>query len=391
MENKQIDILDVLLILAKHKKFIFFTVLLVSIISVTYVLVVPKLWTSTVTLLPASEQESSLNFGSSSFFGLGSTILGSSFQKDAEELVTIMKSRTFSEDVINNFNLVDYFKIKDSDSLVVMDKVLIKFREKMRNIHIDEDTGLIMISISSKNKYLSSDIANYYSHKLEKYNLESRSSKGKSKRIFIGERLDEVKNELDSLSLAINSFKKENNTLDLERQSIAMIELYSDLITKKIETEIELDYSSQFLSNESPKYKELLNRKIAINEKIKELEFATKQNKIKFSLNLNEIPDLELHLSELLIAFEIQTSLYSYLYPEYEEAKIDEVKDLPTIEIIDDAVPAGLRSYPKRARMCVTNFIISLILSIFFSFIIEYFQNNEDRLTLLKRHLLFYK
>ncbi len=391
MENKQIDILDVLLILAKHKKFISFVVMLVSIISVIYVMVVPKLWTSASTILPASEQSSSFNIGSSSFLGLGSTILGNAFQKDAEELVTIMKSRNFSEDVIYKYNLIDYFKIKDADSLVAMDIALIKLKETIRNVNIDDDSGLIIISISTKDKFLSADISNYYVKKLEKYNMENRSTKGKSKRIFIGKRLDEVRSELDSLSLAINSFKKENNTLDLETQSNAMITLYSDLIAQKIETEIELDYSSQFLSIESPKYKGLLNRKIAILKKIKEIEFSTEQDKIKFSLNLEEIPDLELQLSKLLIAFEIQKKLYTYLYPEYEEARIEEVKDLPTIEIIDKAVPAGLRSYPRRARMCVTNFIVAFILSIFLSFVIEYFQNNKERYRELLRHISKWK
>jgi tyrosine-protein kinase Etk/Wzc len=387
MENKQIDILDILLVLAKHKKFIFFMLLIVSAISVIYVVIVPKLWTSTTTILPASEQNSSFNIGNSSFLGLSSTILGNSFQKDAEELVTIMKSRSFSEDVIHKYNLIKYFKIKNADSLVAMDRALIKLREKIRNINIDEDTGLIIISIITKDKFLSADISNYYAKKLEKHNLENRFSKGKIKRIFIRKRLDEVKSELDSLSLEISNFKKEYNTIDLEVQSHAMITLYSDLIAKKMETEIELDYSSQFLSTESPKYKGLLNRNNAINQKIKEIESSDQQNRIKFALNLEEIPDLQLRFSKLLIALEIQKKLYTYLYPEYEEAKIEEVKDLPTIEIIDKAVPAGLRSYPKRARMCVTNFVVTFILSIFLSFAIEYFQNNKDRFSLLMKHL----
>lgn len=386
-KTKEIDILDVLLILAKHKKFILFTVLFVSIISIIYVMVVPQLWTSNSTMLPASEDNSSLNIGNSSFLGLSSTILGNTSQKDAEELVTIMKSRTFSEDVINEYNLMNYFKIKDADPLVAMDRALIKFREKIRKINIDEDSGLIIISIITKDKFLSADISNYYAKKLEKYNLENRASKGKNKRIFIGKRLKEVKSELDSLSLAINNFKKEHNTIDLETQSTAMITLYSDLIAQKIETEIELDFSSQFLSTDSPKYIELLNKKNAIIQKIEEIEFSDQLNKVKFGLNLEDIPDLELQLSKLLIAFEIQQMLYTYLYPEYEEAKIEEVKDLPTIEVIDSAVPSGLRSYPRRARKCVTNFIVAFILSIFLSFAIEYFQSNKDRLLILMKYL----
>ena len=89
MENKQIDVLDILLILAKHKKFIIITTLIVSIIAVIYSLVIPEIWTSTATILPTQEQRSQLPFGSSSLLGLGSSFLGIASQTQSLELYTL--------------------------------------------------------------------------------------------------------------------------------------------------------------------------------------------------------------------------------------------------------------------------------------------------------------
>ncbi|HHE39169.1 MAG TPA: hypothetical protein ENL20_11455, partial [Candidatus Cloacimonetes bacterium] len=118
MKTKEIDILDILLILAKHKWFIIITTLIVSIAAVVYSLLATQYWVSTATILPAQEQRSQLPFGSSSLLGLGSSLLGGSFQTQGMDLITIMNSRTFAEDVVKKFNLIEYFEIEDSDTLV---------------------------------------------------------------------------------------------------------------------------------------------------------------------------------------------------------------------------------------------------------------------------------
>ena len=73
------------------------------------------------------------------------------------------------------------------------------------------------------------------------------------------------------------------------------------------------------------------------------------------------------------------------MFPQYEQAKIEEVKDLPTIEIIDKAVPAGKRSKPKRAKFCILSFFISLFLSSFFILIKQPFKEKFNKFQDLKR------
>ncbi len=385
MKTKEIDILDVLIVLIKHKKFIIWTTIIVSIAAVVYVLLAPQYWVSTSTILPAQDQRNQLPFGGSSLFGLGYSLMGGAFQTQGIDLITIMSSRTFSEDVIKKFNMIEYFEIKDPDSLVVIEKALEYLTEEVRSIRINEETGLISIDIETKDKYLSAKIANYYWQKLEKYNIESRMSKGKQKRIFIENRLKNVKNTLDSLSLFINDFQKINRTIDLETQIQAVIALYSDLVAQKISTELELEFQKNYYDISSPNVVSLNQKLNIIIKKIKELEFNDSENKVKFGLNINDIPDISLEYAELIAKLEIQKKIYEYLFPQYEQAKIEEVKDLPTIEIIDKAVPAGKRSKPKRAKFCILSFFISLFLSSFFILIKQPFKEKFNKFQDLKR------
>ena len=54
--------------------------------------------------------------------------------------------------------------------------------------------------------------------------------------------------------------------------------------------------------------------------------------------NLSEIPELAIQLYRLKREVEIQNNLFTFLTQQYEEAKIQEVKNTPTIQILDIAV-----------------------------------------------------
>ncbi|RLC48215.1 MAG: hypothetical protein DRH57_02570 [Candidatus Cloacimonadota bacterium] len=363
MENKEIDILDILIIIAKHKKFVIITTLIVSVIAVIYSLLTTQYWTSTATILPAQEQRSQASFISSSLRGFGSSLLGGTLQTQGMDLVTIMKSRTFSEDVVRKFNLIKYLKIDNPDSLISMELAVRALKKKISKIKINEETGVISISIETKDRFLSSKIANYYWQLLDKYNREIRMTKGKQSRIFIEERLYQIKNELDSLAMKINEFQKRNKTIDLNQQTIKLINSYSDLISQKMNIEIEIEYNKEFLDSYSPIIQSLIKKKQIIDKKIKEIELSEDNLKPKYILNIDDIPDLSLKYAYLKLNYQIKQNLYEFLYPQYESAKIEEIKDLPTIEVIDKAIPAGLRSRPKRAKLCIISFMLSLFLS----------------------------
>lgn len=377
MDKKSIDILDILLILGKHKKFIFFTTLIVSIVAVIYVLVIPKYWISTATILPANEQRNQLSFGSSSLLGISSSLLGGSFQTQGLDLLTIMNSRTFAEDVINKFNLISYFEIEDPDTLVVIETAVKELNESVKRIGMNEETGLISIKIETKDRYLSSDIANYYWQKLEKYNLETRMSKGKQKRIFLEKRVEEVKANIIDLSQELLAFQKKHNIIKLEDQTSAIIQSYSELIIQKNKKELDLEFALEFTNSQNPNIDKLKLENQILTNKISELEEIQSNNKFKYILSLNSIPDKALKFANMTMNLGIQKQIYNFLYPQFEQAKIEEIKDLPTLEVIDKAIPSGLRSKPKRAKLCISAFIIALFLSSLLSY--SYNQFNSYR------------
>ncbi|MCD4828672.1 MAG: hypothetical protein K8R90_04475 [Candidatus Cloacimonetes bacterium] len=386
MSNKQADIFDVLTIVAKHRTMILIILAIVSVASVAYALFVTQYWTSHAVLRPVDDGGNLMGMGAS-FLGLGSALLGGGMSYRGEDFLTIMRSRTFSEDVIRQFSLIEHFEIEESDSLVAMERALKKLTRNFRDVYFDEEDGTVHIVILSKDKQMSREIANYYWHELDQYNRHYKITKGRENRIFIEQRLNEVKDEIESLAKQLQSFLEENNTIQLEEQTRQIIGIYAELVTSKVEVDLELEYARQFLSDESMDMSRLLEKQRILSEQIRDMEGQRESEHPKYILALDRFPELQYKYGKLMLEFEVQKKIYEFLYPQFEQARIDELKDTPTIELIDEARLAGRRSKPRRARLCITNFVVALIASIFLAFVVEYVQLNREKAVLFWRLL----
>jgi uncharacterized protein involved in exopolysaccharide biosynthesis len=67
-----------------------------------------------------------------------------------------------------------------------------------------------------------------------------------------------------------------------------------------------------------------------------------------------------------------QEMLFELLTREYELAKIEEAKSMPTIQILDRAIVPEKKSKPKRAQMVMLSCVTALFISIFAAFVREY-------------------
>jgi uncharacterized protein involved in exopolysaccharide biosynthesis len=384
-KTKEIDILDVFIVLAKHKKFIFWTTLIVSIAAVVYSLLVPQYWVSTASILPAEDRVSRSFSGS--LMDLGSSFLGGSGKNNAISLVSIMKSRTFSERVINKFDLMNYFEIDEPDSLISLELALIKLKEKIVSIQINDESGLIYINAETKNKKLSADIANYYVERIEEYNQKTRMTKGRQKRIFLEKRLAEIESNLQSLSNQLKIFYKQNNAIDLTEQTKVMLDIYSELISKKMQKEVQLELAAHSMVENAPIIETLKKEIDVLSNKIKELEKSEINSDFKYGLSLDDVSDLIVEYADLELKIRIEKALYEFMYPQYEQARLEELRDLPSIEVIDVARLSGLRSKPQRAMICIFSFLASFILTSIVAMLYEFFLAEEQKFKKLMRLL----
>lgn len=370
--EKKIDnsdnILSYINVMAKHKSMILWSVTMVSIAAVIFSLVTPIYWVSYASFRPIDDS-SGLSLDAGSLLGLGSSMFGSS-QTTGQDYKSIMLSRTFSEKVIKKYDLYSYFKLKDKDPLVNRDNAIKNLRENMVRIDIDEITSILSVSVETKDKEMSADIANFYWQELDSYNLVDRKTKAKMTREFLEERVNQIKKTIDQKTDSLQVLFEKYNIVDIDSQAEMLIDNYSKLIAKLEEEKIKLEYQKLMYPSNTQLLLDQQNFILLIQQQINDFEKNT-DSKALFLPNFSDVPKASIEYARLEMDLEIEKKVLEFVYPQLEAAKIEELKKTPSLEVIDHAQPAGLRSKPKRAMFCISVFIIALTFFIILAFLVE--------------------
>ena len=112
----------------------------------------------------------------------------------------------------------------------------------------------------------------------------------------------------------------------------------------------------------------------ALTEQLHRMEYRAETDKPNarelFPL-FSKMPELETQLRQLMREVEIQNTLFTFLTQQYEEAKINEARDTPTIQVLDIAVNPNIKFKPFRSVLVIAAGIFGLIFGILIAFIRE--------------------
>ena len=99
------------------------------------------------------------------------------------------------------------------------------------------------------------------------------------------------------------------------------------------------------------------------------------ENRLKDFRETNRIiassPQLILEQERLLREVQINTTLYTELKKQYEIIKIEEIKNIPLISVMDYARPAAKKDKPKRSIIVLTSLLLSFLGSACYVFVRE--------------------
>jgi len=385
MEQHNLDIFELVRIMASRRNLIIWITLVVAVAAVAYSLLTPELFSSKASFFAVGDDDNALPINIPGLSGLASSFLGGNAAPKAENFITVMQSRTFREDVIRKFGLIEYFKYDHADSLRNMDDALLALHTKVISMGYDSGSGLISLRAKTKDKQLSLNIVNFYLVRLEEYNREQKLTQGKLNREFLEGRVQEVRGKLDSLIVANQKFQESNKAIHLEAQAKAIVDAYGALIAESMKADIELELAKANFGHQSPFVKERELRKDGIRRQIRELE-ASKETP-EYLINIAKLPRVTANYLRLQMDMKIYSTVFEYLYPQYEAARLSELRDMPTIDVLDVPRLAGRRDFPKRAKICAFSTIAGFLFAVMLAFLIEIISRNPQRISEIKKSL----
>ncbi len=367
--NKEMGLLDLIYIIAKRKTLVISITFVFAIAAIVYSLLTPKYWISSTVINPVAESGSMSSFSSDLMGMFAGGLVKTQKSEMAIQFISTMQSRTFRDQIVDEFDLLTYFDLQGLPEDVAKEEAVQRVSSKLTKLRYDQESGLVYILIETKDKEFSKRIAEYYLEQLQDYLRYSRMSKSRLQREFLEGRVQSLNREIDSLAVAIRDFQIKNNAIALDQQTMSLITLYSESIAGYFKADIEYELAKTQYSSTSPVVQDLETKKNILADRIKDFE-SSKSNMIpEYILPIDQIPELSMQFALLRLNAEIQKKVYEYIYPQYEVAKLDELRDMPSFEIIDKPVLAGLRSRPKRGMIVVSvtfaAFLLGCIIALF--------------------------
>jgi uncharacterized protein involved in exopolysaccharide biosynthesis len=131
-------------------------------------------------------------------------------------------------------------------------------------------------------------------------------------------------------------------------------------------------------TNASEQRKFIEKRLADVKKDLEKAENMVKEFKEK-NRRVSDSPQLILEQERLVREVNLQTVLFTTLKQQYELAKIDEVKNIPVINVLDEAKPAAKKNSPRRSIYAIGGMIIGLIASIAYVIIDNNYRNSTQQ------------
>ncbi len=367
MNTENIYGLEFLKVIYKNRKTIIIITLITFILSVGFSLIVPLYYRGVSTIMPPLEDEGFSNIASLvSDLPLKALGLGSSPTTGAETFMAILKSRTLMTAAADSFDLMQRYKKKNIELTL----------KKLRNhigINLDDEGTITLFaeagtcwfpSAESKEeaRIIARNMANFFIEQLDQINRRMRSERGRNSRIFIEKRYLQAIDELKSAEKALKDFHETHGLIYLPEQTTATIETGAEIKAQVIAKEIEMTLLRQSVGPGHAEYKkaklayEILNRKYE--------QFKTSHgDKNGIFIPFENIPELGMRYLQLYREVKLQEKLLEFILPQLEQAKIEEMKNTPSLQILDKAVKPIRKHRPKRAMIVIFFTFLSWLIS----------------------------
>lgn len=390
MARNRLDLFELIRLIRRWRKPIIVNFIIVSVFAVFFSLVIPESYVSRTTLLPPVDETGQMGAMSSLLGKLPLNGMGLNLGAASEEtslFMAIFSSRTVMESVVDRFDLIKRFKRKNMEAAVKKLRKLVTVKT--------EDEGTITISVESKTKFLpnrkkrdearnlSRQMADFLVAEVDRVNKRLKTEKAGNTREFIERRYVQNQEDLANAENAFKTFQRRYGAVAVPEQTSATISAAAELKAKIISKEFELGFLQNYIGDSSSDVQRVKAEMNQLNKKYDEMKFGF-QNKGKNGqgdvlFSLYAIPELGLEYARLIREVMVQEKIMEFLLPQLEQAKIQEAKDTPTVQVLDPANWPIRKAKPKRSILVLLFGFGSLLCSVTWAIFRENWQNISDK------------
>lgn len=208
VQDDEINLMDLLLVIAKHNRFIIKLTLVAAVLAVIYVLLQPNIYTAKTVVMPPQQPSSSASALLGQLGGLAGMAGGALGVKNPGDLyIGMLKSHVIEDALIKRFKLMELYKAKTMEPVRAA-------LEGSTVITAGKD-GFITVEYSDKDPKLAASIANAYVEELDSLVRAQAAREALGRKQFYEKQLGDVRVGLGRAELEMKGFQEQNRVFQL--------------------------------------------------------------------------------------------------------------------------------------------------------------------------------
>ncbi len=383
MNDNSYTFLEILIALGRRWRMIITVALIAGILAFLLAWVMPKWYLSESYILPA--------YSSGTMMGALGALVGGVMGLTGEGsfnlpiMVTptdlwlgIVKSPGIGDSIIYKY---DFFTLFRSSNLDIARKVYAS------KLHVEPTgEGILIVGFESKDPQLSADITNDIVDILDRTLQNVHTTSARRLREFTENRLIQIDSTLTQASEEFSEFQKKYKVFSLEDQARAAIENLAQLYGQLSIYEVQLDaFRSMGISHIS-EIAQLEAQVAGTRRKLRHLQ--QKGDTAFIGVSLAKYPDLSIEYAKLYRDVKINEIVYEFVLQQYEQAKLEEQRNVKTLHVLSKAVPPKKKYKPKRAIYGAAAFAAGFFIMAFWVLWIGYLDKLKSTNPEMYHHLV---
>jgi tyrosine-protein kinase Etk/Wzc len=361
-QNDEISLLDLLIVLARRKWFIFKITFGFGLIALIISLFLPKSYTAITTVLPP-QQNSSLSSALMSQIGsLGSlgalAGAGMGLKNPNDMYVAMFKSRTVEDAMIQRFGLMNEYRQKYMSTAR-------KAFESHATVESGTKDNLIHISVEDKSPKHAAEMANAYVEEYRRLSQTLAISEASQRRLFFEQQLEQSKDNLVNAEEALKGTEQKTGMIQLDSQARALIESAAALRAQITAKEVQLQGMRTYGTNENADVIQAQQELDSMRAQLAKLGGNADDTSAGLIMPRGQVPQAGVEYVRKLREVKYRETIFEILARQFEMAKLDEAKEGALIQVVDPAIVPDYKSFPKRGLITVVAAIAGLFIAVF--------------------------
>jgi uncharacterized protein involved in exopolysaccharide biosynthesis len=313
---------------------------------------IPKRYTSTTRLMPPDQTSgtgamlAAVAGRAGGLAGMAESALG--LKTTGDLFIGILQSDTVEDDLIQKFNLQKVYHGRYTEDVR---KVLAQHTD----ISEDRKSGIITVRVTDQNRERASMMGQEYVNELNWVVSHLTTSSAHRERVFLEQRLAQVKQELESSEKDFSQFASKNTAIDIKEQGKAMVEAAATLQGQLIAAQSEFEGLRQIYTDNNVRVRSVRARITELQHQLEKLggkgegtSSVSDPEGESLYPSIRKLPLLGVTYADLYRRTKVQEVVFETLTQEYELAKVEEAKEIPTVKVLDPANVPGKKSFPPR-------------------------------------------